>query len=71
MRPIERFPTFTPQEFALLGLQDIAYVKRVILNDAPAFAVCAADGTQIAVLSDYQVALAAVRQHELEPLSVH
>ena len=71
MRPIERFPTFTPKEFALLGLQDIAYVKRIIVNDAPAFAVCAADGTQIAVLSDYQVALAAVRQHELEPLSVH
>ena len=71
MRPIERFPTFTPQEFALLGLQDIAYVKRIIVNDAPAFAVCAADGTQIAVLNDYQVALAAVRQHDLEPLSVH
>jgi hypothetical protein len=71
MRPIERFPTFTPKEFALLGLQDIAYVKRIIVNDAPAFAVCAADGTQIAVLSDYQVALAAVRQQELEPLSVH
>ena len=71
MRPIERFPTFTPQEFALLSLQDIAYVKRVIVNDTPAFAVCAADGTQIAVLSDYQVALAAVRQQELEPLSVH
>lgn len=71
MRPIERFPTFTPQEFALLGLQDIAYVKRVTVNDAMAFAVCAADGTQIAVLNDYQVALAAVRQHDLEPLSVH
>lgn len=71
MRPIERFPTFSPQEFALLGVQDIAYVKRVIVNDAPAFAVCAADGTQIAVLSDYQVALATVRQHDLDPLSVH
>jgi len=71
MRPIERFPTFSPQEFALLGVQDIAYVKRVIINDAPAFAVCAADGTQIAVMKDYQVALAAVRQHDLEPLSVH
>jgi hypothetical protein len=71
MRHIEKFPTFTPREFAVLGLQDVAYVKRVTLNDAPAFAICAADGTQIAVVVDYQVALATIRQHDLEPLSVH
>ncbi len=71
MHQIEKFPTFTPKEFALLGLQDIAYVKRVTINDATAFAIYAADGTQMAVLSDYNVALAAVRQHDLEPVSVH
>jgi len=71
MRQIEKFPTFTPREFAVVGLQDVAYVKRVIINEAPAFAVCAADGTQIAVLGSYQVALATIRQHDLEPLSVH
>ncbi len=71
MRHIEKFPAFTPQEFAVLGIEAIAYVKHVVINDAPAFAVCAADGTQIAVVSDYQVALATIRQHDLEPLSVH
>jgi len=71
MRQIEKFPTFTPREFAVLGLQDVAYVKRVIVNEAPAFAVCAADGTQIAVVGSYEVALATIRQHDLEPLSVH
>jgi hypothetical protein len=71
MRQIEKFPTFTPQEFAVLGLQDVAYVKRVVLNDAPAFAVCAADGTQIAVVGSYRLAQATIRQHDLEPLSVH
>jgi hypothetical protein len=71
MRHIERFSAFTPQEFALLGVQDVAYVKRVVINDAPAFAIFAADGTQIAVLGNYEVAVATVRQHDLEPLSVH
>jgi hypothetical protein len=71
MRQIEKFPTFTPREFAVLGLQDVAYVKLVIINEAPAFAVCAADGTQFAVVGSYEVALATIRQHDLEPLSVH
>jgi len=33
--------------------------------------VHAADGTQITVLPDREIALATVRQHDLEPLSVH
>jgi len=36
-----------------------------------AFAVHAADGTQMAVIADRDIAFAVVRQHELEPLSVH
>jgi hypothetical protein len=35
------------------------------------YAVHAADGTQITILPDRNVALATVRQHDLEPLSVH
>ena len=33
--------------------------------------VAVRDGTQIAVLGDREVAFATVRQHDLEPLSVH
>jgi hypothetical protein len=56
---------------AFLGIQDVAYVKRVEINGTVAYAVHAADGTQIAVLADRDVAFATVRQHDLEPLSVH
>jgi hypothetical protein len=59
------------QELALFGMQDIAYIKRVIVNEAAGYAVHAADGTQIAVLTDRDIAFATVRQHDLEPLSVH
>lgn len=71
MNGIERIRHMSPRELALFGMQDLAYVKRVLVNDAAGFAVHAADGTQIAVLPDREVAFATVRQHDLEPLSVH
>jgi len=52
-------------------MQDIAYVKRAVVNDVPGYSVHAADGTQIAAFVDRDVAFATVRQHDLEPLSVH
>ena len=71
MNQIEKLRHISPQEFALLGMQDVAYVKRVTINDEYAFAVFAADGTQIALLPNREIALATLRQHDLEPLSVH
>ena len=52
-------------------MHDVAYVKPVLVNDVIGYAVHAADGTQIAVLPDRNLAFATVRQHDLEPLSVH
>jgi len=59
------------QEFALLGMQDVAYIRRVIVDDEAGFAIHAADGTEVAVLPSRDLAFATVRQHELEPVSVH
>jgi hypothetical protein len=71
MQTLEKLRYISPQEFALLGMQDVAYVKRVVVNDEPAFAICAAAGTQVALLADRELAWATVRQHEMEPVSVH
>ncbi len=68
---IERLKTITPTEFAHLGMQQIAYVRRVIVDDQPAYEIHAADGQAMGVLRDRDTAFAAVRQHELEPVSVH
>jgi hypothetical protein len=61
----------TIERWKHISLQEMAYIRRVVINDAPAFEVRAADGTPMAVMPDLQVARAAVRQHDLEPLSVH
>ncbi len=61
----------TPQDLAALGVQDLAFVKQVAVNDDIAYSIHAADGTQMAVIADREIAFAAVRQHGLEPVSVH
>ncbi|MGH7091220.1 MAG: DUF1150 family protein [Stellaceae bacterium] len=71
MNEIERARHMSARELALFGMQDIAYIKRIVSDDAAGFAIHAADGTQIAVLADRDIAFATVRQHDLEPLSVH
>ena len=71
MKEFERIRHMSSRELALFGMQDLAYVKPVLVNGVTAFAVHAADGTQMTVLPDREIALATVRQHDLEPLSVH
>jgi hypothetical protein len=71
MNAIEKLKQISSTEFAHLGMQDVAYIRPVRVNDEAAFAIYAADGTQVAVMSSREVAIATVRQHELEPLSVH
>ncbi len=59
------------QDFALLGNQEIAYLRPVILNGSRAFSIHAADGTPIGAAPSAQLAAAAIRQHEMEPALVH
>jgi hypothetical protein len=71
-----QYRAIPPADFAALGVQHIAYIKPIIVdveNGAAAhgYAIHAADGTQMAVLQNRDVAVAAVLQHEMEPVSVH
>ena len=58
-------------QLAQLGMQQIAYVKPVVLNGEQGFAIHAADGTPMAVAGNREVAIAAVMQHEMVPVQVH
>lgn len=62
----------TAQDFAALGAQNLAFVRKVLDEGGQAqWAIFAADGTPIGMAPSRDVAFAAVRQHDLEPLSVH
>jgi len=71
MNQSERIRHMSTKELALFGMQDIAYVKRAVGHGELGYAVHAADGTQIALFPNRDIALATLRQHDLEPLSVH
>jgi hypothetical protein len=71
MQTIEQMRQMTANDLAMLGVQHIAYVKPVTVDGIAGFAIHAADGTQMAVIGDRDVAFAVVRQNELEPVSVH
>ena len=58
-------------DFARLGANAVAYVRPTTLNGAVAFAIHAADGTQIGAAPSLALAAAAIRQHEMEPALVH
>lgn len=59
------------EQLAQLGMSQIAYVKQVMMNGAPAFAIHAADGSPMAVAGDQELAVAAILQHEMVASLVH
>ena len=71
MTPLERMRRISPADLAALGLPGVAYVKPVAIDDATGYAVFTADGRQIGILPTRESALAAMREHGLEPASVH
>jgi len=71
MTPADRLRQITPKQFAVLGMSDIAYVKRLVEKDEVAYAIYSADGTQVAVLPDRDVAIATILQNDLQPMSLH
>ena len=59
-------------DFELLGMDHVAYVKLITSGETPRFGVYAANGAEIALMeADRDVTFAAVRQNDMEPVSVH
>ena len=68
---VDNLRRLSPQDWTNFGVNDLAYMKLVTLEGAPRYAIHAANGTPLAVMDTCEVAKAAIRQNELEPLSVH
>lgn len=68
----QKFEPMSSGDFAAYGLTDVAYVRPFKNEDGEvAYAIHAADGRAVAIMADRDVAFAAIRQNELEPVSVH
>jgi hypothetical protein len=71
MNVVEKLRTLSPTDFAALGMSDLAFVKPVMVEGKGAYAIHAADGTQMAVVGARELAFATIRQHDLEAVDVH
>jgi hypothetical protein len=67
----QTYTPMSPTDLARLGMNFVAYVKPILVDQEIRFAIFAADGTQMGLAPNRETAFAAIRQHELEPLSVH
>ncbi|MEI6984823.1 MAG: DUF1150 family protein [Rhodospirillaceae bacterium] len=59
------------KDFASFGVDLVAYVKPVVVDGSPSYAIHAADGTPLSLAACRAAAFASIRQHEMEPVSVH
>jgi len=69
-KQVQRYE-MSQQDFQSWGVNDVAFIKATEYEGKSAYAIHAADGTQMAIVGNREVAQAAVRQHDLEPVSVH
>lgn len=63
--------TLSTRDLGSFGLEDIAYVKSVTIDGQKLHAIHAADGTPLTVVAERDLAFATVRQHDMNPASVH
>lgn len=55
----------------MLETAPVAYVRPVMTEQGKNYAVCTADGTQLAVFATQDAAYFAAKQHDLEPMLIH
>lgn len=60
----------SPHAFAYFALSEVAYIKRVKSERETRYAIHAADGSYLGTADDRATALAAIRQQDMEPLSL-
>lgn len=71
MIDVQKLRDISPDDLALLGADDLAYVRRITLAEETVFAVNTADGRQIAVADDFEAAIMAAQEYSYYTVSVH
>ena len=61
----------TPVDLAHLGLAEVAYIRKTVVNDQPVWSIHSAAGHPLGAAQSFEQAWAAVKQHDLEPLRVN
>jgi hypothetical protein len=61
----------TPVDFAQMGLAEMAYIRKTVVNNQPLWSIHSAAGHPLGAAQSFEQAWAAVKQHDLEPMRVN
>ncbi|MBL8628382.1 MAG: hypothetical protein JNM81_02060 [Rhodospirillaceae bacterium] len=64
-------PGAAPVDFARMGLNQIAYTRRTLVNDAPVWTIYSASGDTLGAAQTFEQAWGAILQNNLEPMWVN
>ena len=67
----EDLPSLSGERLALVGIQEIAYLRRAEIDGAVVYEIHAADGGYICRVPDAPTGHALLRKNGMEPLSLH
>jgi hypothetical protein len=70
-KPLFIRQTLSSLDLSTYGIETIAYIKPVTVDGHRCHSIHAADGTPLTIIGEREEAFATVRQHDLEPASVH
>jgi len=71
MAHTESIPSLNEFDLKSWGLNEVAYVRRAMMDGVNGFAICAADGRVIGFSPNKTKAEAAIVQNDLEVLVLH
>ena len=69
--PLSALGGTTPVDLVRLGLSEIAYIRRAMVNDVPMWTIHSAAGDPLGAAHSFDQAWAAVKQNDMEPVRVH
>ena len=68
---VDKLREISEHDLALLGADDLAYVRPIMMANEWVFTVNTADGRQIAIAEDWDAAVLAAHEHSYYTVSVH
>lgn len=71
MNTESRQQLMSAHDLGVLGLNEVGYVRPVVEPGHSGFAIHAADGTRIAIMPSRAMAVAAMLENDLHPVSLH
>ena len=61
----------TPVDLSQLGLNQVAYIRRAVIDEVPVWSIHNAAGDQVGAAQTREQAVGAILQHDLTPLYVN